>query len=141
MTRNLKRISWSVLGLLAATFGIGAAWQLGWINVYLAQQQVQQALLDPDSARFSRVKYYRTTGATCGYVNSRNRMGGYAGSVKFMLSPGGIVTFGPSEPDAVNLKASLAEIDAALQQIEANIAFLKKAVVLCPDDATEQSAD
>ena len=43
-------------------------------------------LVDPQSAQFSDVN--TSGGATCGLVNSKNRMGGYTGQKSFIVREG-----------------------------------------------------
>lgn len=47
-----------------------------------AQAVIRQRLLDPASARFESVRTY--PGAVCGFVNAKNRMGGYSGRAPFV---------------------------------------------------------
>ena len=127
MASKLARVGWVVV-VLALAAGLGAwAWWGGYVHTYQAQQQVRAAMLDPDSARFANVKYHQRTRNTCGYVNGRNRMGGYTGNTPFILLSDGEVRFGPQAPDASGLQARL-------EQVEANIAFLKQIALFCPED-------
>lgn len=53
------------------------------------EQTVQANLRDPDSAKFSGLYVRQGSGtprAYCGYVNSKNGYGGYAGKTKFSIS-------------------------------------------------------
>lgn len=48
----------------------------------LVEPAVRERLMDPESARFDWPYLFHTASnglVTCGYVNSKNRMGGYAG--------------------------------------------------------------
>lgn len=71
-----------------------------------AEQKIRSILIDPESAKFEwpygfLYSYWkpflrkRVTGhITCGFVNSRNRMGGYAGRAPFVVvMDGGSVSF------------------------------------------------
>lgn len=49
-----------------------------------AKREVRRILIDPDSAKFESVYINKKSGAVCGYVNARNRMGGYTGSSPFV---------------------------------------------------------
>jgi len=63
----------------------------------LGEQAIRAILVDPESARFEWVHGYHKGGwkplferrrfgyVTCGYVNARNRMGGYSGSSAFVV--------------------------------------------------------
>jgi len=73
----LKRIGIIVLAavaIVAAIVGFGAWW-----GPYLtAHYAVRQVLVDPQSAMFSHERR-ASFGGVCGFVNARNRMGGYVG--------------------------------------------------------------
>jgi len=127
MASNFARVG-RVVAVLAVAAGLGAwAWWGGYVHVYMAKQQVRESMLDPDSARFAAVQYHQRTRNTCGYVNGKNRMGGYTGNTPFILLSDGEVRFGPQAPDASGLQARL-------EQVEANIAFLKQIALFCPED-------
>ena len=51
-----------------------------------AQEAVRKQLIDPDSAKFEGVHVIKSTGAVCGYVNAKNRMGGYVGQTPFFYT-------------------------------------------------------
>lgn len=55
-------------------------------------KMVKGRLTDPDSARFSNVTAYSSGEKLtyCGEVNSKNRMGGYAGPTPFIVADSGI---------------------------------------------------
>lgn len=111
------------LGVLA----MGAiALRDGYPMKYWAQQKVREALLDPDSGRFEGVMYYPQTKSTCGYVNAKNRMAGYAGFRPFIVDADADVRFGPPEPDSEDLQKRL-------EQLEKSLAFLKEKTLYCPD--------
>ncbi len=79
---------------VAAEYGPEPDWQQ---YKGLAEAAVRAQLVDPDSAQFSWPHGYVKRGytpflskrvygyATCGYVNSRNRMGGYVGRLPFVV--------------------------------------------------------
>lgn len=48
-----------------------------------AKNAVKGLLNDPDSAQFSGLVAGKEKGDVCGYVNAKNRMGGYAGNAPF----------------------------------------------------------
>jgi hypothetical protein len=48
-----------------------------------AKDAVKTLLNDPESARFTYLKTGTAPGDTCGYVNAKNRMGGYVGDTPF----------------------------------------------------------
>lgn len=47
---------------------------------------VKNVLTDGESAQFSDVKYYKSTNFGCGFVNAKNKLGGYVGKKKFIVS-------------------------------------------------------
>lgn len=49
-----------------------------------AKRNVREHLIDPDSAQFKSVRENPQTGAVCGFVNAKNRMGGYVGETPFV---------------------------------------------------------
>lgn len=53
------------------------------------KEAVKRKLIDPESAQFFDVKLFRSSGQGCGYVNARNKMGGYVGRKRFVASPNG----------------------------------------------------
>jgi hypothetical protein len=69
----------------------------------VAKDQVKARLRDPESARFTDVRVVRRNGVTaiCGYVNSKNGLGGMTGPQRFIA--GGAVgleeDFAPGEMD------------------------------------------
>ena len=60
---------------------------------------VRESLKDPESARFSEVRLSRRGGfaVVCGFVNSKNGYGGYAGKERFISLFGGGETFFETE--------------------------------------------
>jgi hypothetical protein len=90
-----------VIGGAVATALVSAAvvW-IFYMPIYKAQNLVKKSLIDPESARFSEVKYVRETGAVCGLVNGKNKMGGYVGEKPFFVTKEGKVNIEP----AVNKK-------------------------------------
>ena len=47
---------------------------------------VKNVLIDGESAQFSDLKYYKSTNFGCGFVNAKNKLGGYVGKKKFIVS-------------------------------------------------------
>lgn len=64
---------------------------------YGYEDRVKKQLIDPDSARFSGVEKY-DGGAVCGYVNSKNRMGGFVGDRGFLQKANGGVFIDDGTP-------------------------------------------
>lgn len=77
------------------TGGIAAWWF--YFPIYTIQSVVKKPLLDPDSAQFSDVTFNRSTGFGCGFVNAKNKMGGYVGRKQFVASLDGKVVMAPTE--------------------------------------------
>lgn len=50
-----------------------------------ARWAIEERLTDPESARYKSLTQVRRTGAVCGRVNSKNRMGGYDGFKYFTV--------------------------------------------------------
>ena len=48
------------------------------------KESVKRALNDPESARFTDLKPGKKQGDVCGFVNAKNRMGGYVGETPFV---------------------------------------------------------
>jgi hypothetical protein len=70
-----------------------------WLPIYDVEQLVKQQLNDPKSAIFSGHFENKENGARCGYVNSKNKFGGYPGDTFFVIDRDGIVEFTPDEID------------------------------------------
>ncbi len=51
-----------------------------------AKKAVKGLLNDPDSAQFSDLESGQQKGDVCGYVNAKNRMGGYVGKTPFFYA-------------------------------------------------------
>lgn len=50
-----------------------------------AHERVRDLLKDPDSAKF-RSEFIGKDGAVCGFVNSKNSYGGYAGFTRYVVN-------------------------------------------------------
>lgn len=112
----------------AVVLVLGAA-VAGWIYwpKYQLQSLVKQGLIDPDSARFSAMHYSAATGGACGRVNSKNRMGGYAGDTEFAVTKDGTLLFRPNEENET------AALDARIHAMEKVIEYLKFTGAVCPE--------
>jgi hypothetical protein len=93
-----------VAGLALLLLVSGAVWYF--LNVRPiedAKNLVSQLLLDKESARFDKVLYSRENAIVCGYVNAKNKMGGYVGYRRFIVGVDKEVRF---ESDSkINCKA------------------------------------
>lgn len=72
-----------------------AVWWFYW-PVWKVETNVRKQLPDGFTS-FSGVKFNRTTGAGCGYVNAGNRPGAPQGKTHFVLLPDGSVKFDPAD--------------------------------------------
>ena len=85
------------LAFIVTAFLLASCEQLpGIIND--AKRKVPKSLIDPSSAIFNSVYENKATGAVCGLVNSKNRMGGYAGATPFTYHDTTGVTFVRDQP-------------------------------------------
>jgi hypothetical protein len=89
-----KAIFSGVVLLMLVAVGFGAWWY--W-PIYQIELDVKSRLNDPESARFSDVSFNRTKRTGCGFVNAKNRMGGYIGKTHFIIFPDGDLRFEPSD--------------------------------------------
>ncbi|EIL86916.1 hypothetical protein UU5_20365 [Rhodanobacter sp. 115] len=67
-----------------------------------AKREVRKHLIDPSSGQFESVYENPKTGAVCGFVNAKNRMGAYVGASPFVyekLSGATLVQEQPTERD------------------------------------------
>lgn len=94
----MGRATFVVAGAAAVTcFAAAAAyWWMKVLPLNLVEQDVAGALIDPSSAQFRDVNLSASTGGACGWVNAKNRMGGYVGYTQFVRTKAGVVTFRPS---------------------------------------------
>ena len=81
--------------LLAGTLGACSPSARHWLAVRQAEQALKAEFTDPSSAEFRGVTYhaYRAISdehgplpIVCGEVNSKNRMGGYVGFTRFVVT-------------------------------------------------------
>ena len=99
------------------------------------RKSVLSRLSEPDSARFSNVKVVQQpsgTKAVCGEVNSKNKMGGYAGYVRFISA---------GTPELTWMSDELADMKGAWAELCSGSATAKlhkeyETVVQVPSDAS-----
>lgn len=113
----MKRTSIAALCLgLAACGGSTAA----------IQEAVKEQLIDPGSAQFGQIVYSRDGNRACVAVNSRNRMGGYAGEQEVLVQRSAstgrwsVVTI--PAPDCARDMLSGQAADDILQQVNSTMA-------------------
>ncbi len=121
-----KKLQWVVAAVAAVIAGTASSyvWQTRFSPTAKIQTLVKSRLNDPESAMFSDVKYFPDTGGGCGFVNARNRMGGYVGNFQFTVDRSGTVEFEPADPSpSTSAEEKLAVINTQLafyDVVEAN---------------------
>lgn len=98
----MVRSKWVLVAVvLAVLAGAGAIWWIMTAPERMVRQRVLDVLIDPSSAEFKDVKYFSSKDVGCGFVNSKNRMGGMVGFKTFIAFPDGRVRFDadPGDPD------------------------------------------
>jgi hypothetical protein len=81
----LKLRSLVALCSLGAVTIVGAYTWLHLVPLWQVETSVKRLLTDPESAVFSDVTFSPDGAVACGYVNAKNRMGGYAGRQHFIV--------------------------------------------------------
>lgn len=86
--QTLSVVSFGIVLLAFSAIGTTAFGQSSATRITAAQQSVKEALLDPASARFRYVRAVGsgTSGFVCGEVNAKNRVGGYTGFRRFIVT-------------------------------------------------------
>ncbi|MGJ7506031.1 hypothetical protein [Variovorax sp. GT1P44] len=85
----------SIVVGIALFVGCLAAWWFYW-PVWKVEAHVREKL-PAGAATFSGVKYNRSTGAGCGFVNAGSIAGGVQGTTHFILLPDGSLKFDPTD--------------------------------------------
>lgn len=102
--------------LLLTTLALGlavAGCSEGSKQIEQAKGLVKNGLTDSGSAEFSDVSYYKSSNYVCGYVNAKNKLGGYVGKKEFLVSiKDGSVYF---EPNRDAIKAPQVSISTSVQ--------------------------
>lgn len=114
--------------LVALAMGFGTWWWVELRPVSRVKQMVLSMLVDPDSAKFQDVSNERKADASCGAVNSKNRMGGYTGFIKFIAFKDGEVRFEPQRRTDVGTE------DQKVEARQENINFLELSSANCFPD-------
>lgn len=115
----------TLVAALALMIGISVASWFYW-PIYQAHAHVKQALNDPDSAQFFDVEFFRKTGGACGFVNAKNKMGGYVGKTEFSATQAGEVKFRP------NANTETGTTQEQILALESLIAYATFAATNCP---------
>jgi hypothetical protein len=79
-----------LVGWFIATLFIFGDWEEASLQT-VAEASVRQQLVDPDSARFDRPIVIKSERQVCGFVNAKNRMGGYVGRQLYIYSGGSAI--------------------------------------------------
>lgn len=111
------KVRWVTLALLLVALSAGGAggyFGSGYLReraaaepLARAREQLRPFVVDPESLQFERVR--ENGGAICGYVNTRNRMGGYVGFRPFVIAPGQRVEIDNSDGSASTLDQQMFE--------------------------------
>ena len=87
-------------------------------------------LIDPESARFTGVVRHPETGAICGFVNAKNRYGGYAGPRLFASKDGMTLLIPRGEDLKIKKREAERLLEAAMRprgDVDRNWALARKA--------------
>jgi hypothetical protein len=126
MRRNVK-VLWLALLLLVISAATYFIWHNYLSSTAKVMDQVRGALNDPDSAKFQNVEFFPKTGAGCGLVNAKNKMGGYVGSTRFVALANGEVHFAP-QGDTVS-----GSPESRIKAIQEKLDYLNLDIANCPD--------
>ena len=112
MRYSIVLLALAIMYFAVPAQGEGTSHTLSDVEIAMVQESVRRDLVDPASAQFGPIiannhkdgKVY-----TCGFVNAKNRMGGFTGDTPFMvvLSPnrdnpaGRALLPGPNDPRSV----------------------------------------
>lgn len=110
---------------VASTIGLLLTWWFYW-PIHITENRVKASLNDPDSAKFKGIEFSRETRTGCGFVNAKNKMGGYVGSTMFIAKEDGSILFAPPDEDPTS------SAQHRLDAVAKTIAFLEQAVKECP---------
>lgn len=113
-----KIIFWGIFLTLSAS----ALMAIIYYPYYKAKAAVRNNLIDPESAQFDGLFTNKKTGAVCGYVNAKNKMGGYTGKKIFIVYSGGTVDFDEST------------IDEKLKRLDAKEKFTNPILAKCYEE-------
>lgn len=115
----------AIAGAVFICSAVGASYWFWW-PTHQAETKVRKQLIDPDSAKFDEVVFNRTKGSVCGYVNSRNKFGGYTGKTMFAVSESGDVYFDPGDLPTRVPGISLDELSASIKALDFLIEHCQK---------------
>lgn len=108
-----------LLAALVLTIGAVAAWWV-YAPVNKIKSIVRTALLDPDSAQFTEVEFHSATESGCGYVNAKNKVGGYTGRKLFVASLSGQVEFAPTPQEPPPVRELERQLPSGNWMVDAN---------------------
>jgi hypothetical protein len=98
-----------------------------------AKRNVREHLVDPSSAQFESVRENPKTGAVCGFVNAKNRMGGYVGATPFVYEASSGATLVREQPTERDFERFFETIKYAGPNDYTDLANRCKAVALWQD--------
>ena len=93
-----------------------------------AIDDVRANLVDPDSAKFFDVYVSAQKGGACGYVNAKNKMGGYAGDRQFLVAKSKAVYFEPIAPSEYSTH------EEKMKYFEQQKTFIEMKILYCSVD-------
>lgn len=121
---NTQKLA-AIAGAIFICTAVGASYWLLW-PIHRAESLVRKQLTDPDSAKFDEVVFNRPKGSVCGYVNSRNKFGGYTGKTMFAVSESGDVYLDPGDLPTRVPGITLDELTASLKALDFLIEHCQK---------------
>ena len=125
--KHKAKILWLFLILVSTGGASYFIWHVYFSNTAKVMTQVKNALSDPESAKFQNVEFFPQTGAGCGLVNVKNKMGGYVGSTRFIVLANGGVRLEPLDA------TDSGPIERQLAGVNKKIDFLKLHIANCPE--------
>lgn len=124
VSRPLLLAGAAVVAMLALA---GALLLTEWIAMRGAESDVRSRLSDPESARFERMVRNTRTGTVCGFVNARNKLGGYVGPQAFVVDAG-VVHFDPGEA------STTAPTTEQFERLKRRLEFVERDLAGCPPE-------
>ncbi len=107
-------------------------WEARFAPEARVMERVRSSLIDPESARFEDVRAYPALNSGCGFVNAKNRMGGYTGRRQFVALPDGSIAFAPAGDDGIG------SLNDRISRQQKLVEFLQLAVRSCPERGRSQ---
>lgn len=92
---NRKLFSITGISAVIAVLGSFGCQKFMGNDLKFVEDKVKANLIDPSSAQFKSVVFYDSTKGACGLVNSKNKLGGYVGFKRFVITQNDDVMFDP----------------------------------------------